>query len=253
MSRRELLEEKGREVAALGALSVTEVQPSRRDFTLFVATQKEAIALIPRLKRVDPETGGAWPEIDLPSLARAYDEGEAAALAVSTAAWNGGSPDDLTRVSQAVGAAVLRDDLCLHASQLYDSRLRGADAVVLPVGSLADGELRELIAVARSLHMAPVLEVESERELEVAAACGPACLGLRVAGAGGFADLACARRLAARTPRQRTIVLLSEVRRVEDLRELHGAIDAAVVGDALLGSVDPAAALAGFLDQPAAR
>jgi indole-3-glycerol phosphate synthase len=246
VNRRELLEEKRREIAALGGLSVTEVQPSRRDFTLFVATQKREIALIPRLKRADPETRGAWPDLDPPALARAYDETEAAALAVSTAAWQGGSLDDLERVARAVTAAVLRDDLCLHASQLYESRLSGADAVVLPVGELTEAEIRELVGVTRSLHMAPVLEVEADEHLPVAVALGPALVGLRAPGEGGFADLRSARALADRVPAQRTVLLLSEVRRLDDLGELAGAIDAAVVGDALLGWSDPAAALAAF-------
>jgi indole-3-glycerol phosphate synthase len=252
VSRRELLEEKRREIRALEGLSVTEVQPSRRDFTLFVATDKREIALIPRLKRADPETRGAWPDLDLPSLARAYDGTEAAAIAVSTAGWYGGSMDDLGRVSAAVTAPVLRDDLCLHASQLYDSRLRGADAVVFPVGSLAEAELRELVAVARSLHMAPVLEVEGEKDLPVAIALGPACIGVRAVGEGGLRDLRLARALTARIPRQRTVLLLSEVRHLDELHELEGSIDAAVVGDALLASADPAASLAAWVaGQPA--
>jgi indole-3-glycerol phosphate synthase len=241
------LEEKRREIAALQGLSVTEVQPSRRDFTLFVATQKTDIALIPRLKRVDPETRGTWPDLDPVALARAYDDTEAAAIAVGTAAWNGGSLDDLERVSRAVTAAVLRDDLCLQASQLYDSRLHGADAVIFPVTALGEAELRELIAVARSLHMAPIVEVESDKDLPTAAALAPALIGLRTQNGTGFADLGLARALAERIPKQRTVLLLSEVRELESLRELQGSIDAAVVGDALLDHADPAACLAAFV------
>lgn len=248
MSRGELLEEKRREILALEGLSITEVQPSRRDFTLFVATQKTGIALIPRLKRVDPETRGAWPDLDLPALARAYDDTEAAAIAVGTAEWNGGSLDDLERISRAVTAAVLRDDLCLHARQLYDSRLHGADAVIFPIAPLGETELRELVAVARSLHMAPIVEVESEKDLPIAAAVAPALVGLRTNDGSGFADLGLARALAARIARQRTVLLLSEVRDLESLRELKGSIDAAVVGDALLGRGDPAGLLAAFVE-----
>jgi indole-3-glycerol phosphate synthase len=216
------LEEKRREIAALQGLSVTEVQPSRRDFTLFVATQKTDIALIPRLKRVDPETRGTWPDLDPVALARAYDDTEAAAIAVGTAAWNGGSLDDLERVSRAVTA-------------------------IFPVTALGEAELRELIAVARSLHMAPIVEVESDKDLPTAAALAPALIGLRTQNGTGFADLGLARALAERIPKQRTVLLLSEVRELESLRELQGSIDAAVVGDALLDHADPAACLAAFV------
>jgi indole-3-glycerol phosphate synthase len=252
VKRSELLEEKRREIHALEGLTVTEVQPSRRDFTLFVATQKNGIALIPLFKRADPQTGGAWPDLDLEVLARLDDDTEAAALAVSTAAWNGGTMADLDRVSGAVTAAVLRDDLCLHISQLYESRLHGADAVVLPVAELAAPVLRELIAVTRSLHMAPVLEMQSAADVAAVLASGPACVGLRVTAEDGFADLTSALDLARRIPKQRTVLLLSEVRRLDDLRRLEGSIDAAVVGDALLDCADPAAAIEAFVGGRAA-
>ena len=48
-------------------------------------------------------------------------------------------------------------------------------------------------------------------------------------------------------PQRRTVLLLSEVAALDDLLELGGMIDAAVVGDALLAAADPAAAIGAFL------
>jgi len=246
MIRDRLLAEKQAEIRALEGLRLAEVTPSRRDFAQFVATQKQGIALVPRLQRRNPVTGRSWPGVDLPALARALDDCGAPALAVATAALYGGSVDDIRAVAQAAEAPILRDDLCLHPNQVYQARLCGADAVVLPAAHLPADRLAELAQISRSMHMMAVVEVCSIGELPAALDLAPACIGLCCTGAGGYADLDRVRQLAAAVPPQRTVVLLSEPSSLESLRTLDGCIDAAVVGDVLLDAPDPVALMEQF-------
>ena len=248
-SRAAWLAEARAALAALHGLSLTEIVPSRRDFTQFVATQKQGIALVPRLQRLDPETGGAWPGRDLIAVARACDEADVAGLAVRTAALHGGAIADLDAVAAAVTAPLLRDDLCVDRHQVYEARLHGADAVLLPADVLDAAALAALAGVAASMHMAAVVDVGDPAELADALAVPTAVIGVRATTAEGWADLARAGALAARIPRQRTVLLLSEVPRLDDLHQLDGQIDAAVVGAALLDLDDPAAAIAAFAAQ----
>jgi indole-3-glycerol phosphate synthase len=241
MDRLELIAEKNAEIEVLARLSLTEVTPSRRDFAMFVATHKDGIALVPRLKRADPETGGSWPGLDITALARVCDDGESPAIAVATAGWYGGSIGDLQAVAEAVSAPVLRDDLCLHPNQAYQARLHGADAVVIPAWHLTPEQVEELTRIAGSVHMAAVIEVGSAAELKVGLSVGKACIGLRCPRPDGRADLDQAHRLAESIPPARTVLLLSEVESLDALRSLDGVIDAAVVGNALLDASDPAA------------
>ena len=245
------LAEKRAEVAALADLPLADVVPSRRDFTQFVATQRQGVALVPRLQRANPATGGAWPGLDVAAFARACDDAEVGALAVRTAAVFEASLADLAAVAGAVSAPLLRDDLCLHPLHVYQARLHGADAVVLPAGELDPETLRGLASVASSLHMASIAEAGDAAALTVALDLPGACIGLTPAGGDGRADLARVRALAAQIPRQRTVLLLGEVAGLDDLFDLTGCIDAAVVGDALLGVPDPAAAIAAFLARAA--
>lgn len=243
--------EKRSELDRLGELRLTEIVPSRRDFTQFVATQKQGIAVVPRLQRSNPDSGGGWAGLDVAAFARACDDAEAGALAVRTAALFGASLADLDTVVAAVSAPVLRDDLCLDRQQIYQSRLHGADAVLLPADEADAVVLRELAAVAGSVHMASVVEVGDETTLHAALDIAAACIGLACAFDDGRADLARVRALAARVPRHRTVLLLAEVAALDDLLPLAGLIDAAVVGDALLGAADPAATLRAFLARAA--
>ena len=247
MSRADWLAEKRAEIATLAELPLTNIVPSRRDFTQFVATQKQGIALVPRLQRRNPDSGRTWPDLDVGEFARVCDDADAGALAVRTAPLFGAGLADLDAVVAAVSAPVLRDDLCLHRQQIYQARLHGADAIVLPAAELDAASLRELVAVASSMHMASVVEVASEAALAAAVDLPTACVGLACAGADGHADRTRVRALATRVPRHRTVLLLAEVAALDDLEELAGVIDAAVVGDALLDAADPAAAMAAFL------
>src|SRR5262245_46547503 len=182
MSRAAWLAEKEAELATLADLSLTEIVPSRRDFTQFVATQKHGLALVPRVQRANPDTGRAWPRLDVAAFASACDETEAAALAVRTAAVYGARLGDLDAVVAAVSAPVLREDLCLDRQQIYQARLHGADAVLLPAATLTAAALRELVATASSMHMASVVEVATASDLTAALDLSTACLGLSCSG-----------------------------------------------------------------------
>ena len=231
----------------MGTLRLPEIVPSRRDFTQFVATQKQGIALVARLQRRNPETGGAWARLDVAAFARACDDTDVAAISVRTAALFGGTMDDLDAVAAAVTAPVLQDDPCLAREQIFVARLRGADAVVLPADDLDAASLRDLDAVATSMHMAVVVDVANPPELAAALTLPTACIGLRCGGDDGHADLDAIDVLAAAVPPHRTVLVLAEVRRLDELHRLAGRIDAAVVGDALLSAADPPAAIAAFL------
>jgi indole-3-glycerol phosphate synthase len=247
MSRTAWLAEKRAEIAALGDLPLPEIVPSRRDFTQFIAMQRQGLALIARLQRANPDTGATWPDLDVVAFARACDDADAGALAVRTAALYGTSLADLDTVAAAVTAPILRDDLCLDRQQVYAARLHGADAVLLPAAELDAAALRELTAVASSMHMATVIEVDAEADLAGALALPTACIGFACMGGDGHADLARVRALAAQVPHHRTALLLAEVAALDDLLPLAGVIDAAVIGDALLSAPDPGAAVTAFL------
>jgi len=246
MSRESWLEEKRHEAVRLRDVATNAVVPSNRDFSQFIGSRRGDLALVPRLKRRGL-TGAGWRDLDILAMARELDETEIAALAVCTAAEHGGSLADLTAVSRAVSAPVLRDDLCIDEMQVFDSRLRGADAVRLPVTELANDHLELLIDIAISLHMTPVLDVSCDRDLDRIPMRNPHCLGVNCVDAEGFADLPRVCALAQRVPSHVVVLLLAEVRSLVSGSSLRGHVDAIVVGDALFGTADLAGDVERFL------
>jgi indole-3-glycerol phosphate synthase len=224
------------EVRWLGALPMSEVTPSRRDFAQYVSTQRTELAVIARLASASTSSE----VIALIDYARACDDAEVAALAVVTAP-NGLSVDHMATIGAAVTAPVLRDALTIDPRQLYHARLHGADAAVFPAGALDDAALHDLVTVASSLHMASVVEVLTMADLEKALALAHVIVGLRCERADGTLDLEHTRQLAQQVPPSRTVIALPEAATLADCRAARGVCDAVVVGAVLRTAGDLAA------------
>lgn len=219
------------------AAPLSEVTPSIRDFSQFVTTQKQELGLIPALKRVDPDTGQAWPELDLVALAQACDDTEVGAIGVYTEpSLFGTSSDDMRAISDRVTTPLLALDLVLHDSQIHQARLCGADAVLLWAGALDAPTLARLMTTARSIHVSPVVMARTLDELRQALATESFIIGL--ASPNGKLDTTHVSALAAHVPRQKTIISLDELSTPEEADALLGQVDAALVSQRVLDTAD---------------
>jgi indole-3-glycerol phosphate synthase len=175
--------------------------------------------------------------------------GGAACLSVLTdVGFFGGSQGDLQEARQACRLPVLRKDFTVDARDVVDARLMGADAVLLIVAALDDGELRRFAALAAELGLAALVEVHDEAELDRALGAGASLLGVNGRDLRTFAvDLAVFDRLAGRMPAGVVRVAESGLRGAEDARRVADAgYDAVLVGESLVTSADPEPAVGAF-------
>lgn len=233
MDWRSLVAAKQQEIRRLTSIPLREVTPSTRDFARAVTTHKQEVTLIAALKRTDPDTARSWSDCDLVAVAGECDEADVGAVAVYTEArLFGTTPNDLRAIATAVSVPVLCLDLILHPLQLHQARLYGADAVLLCAEAVDPATLTTLIAVAQSLHMAPVVAVQTRNQLEHALTAGAALLGL--ACPTGRADPAHAATLAALAPPHKTLIVVDPISSAREYAALQGVVDAALVSDILL-------------------
>jgi len=137
------------------------------------------IALIAEIKRASPSRGRIREDFHPAELAEEYEAGGAAALSVLTEAnYFEGHLAYLAEVRAASKLPVLRKDFLVDARQVPESRLRGADAVLLIVAALDDGRLREMLEVCRNLSLAALVEVHTEAELDRALGAGATLVGI---------------------------------------------------------------------------
>jgi indole-3-glycerol phosphate synthase len=224
-----------------------EGMPPTRPFAgALVAPDAGRPAVIAEIKRRSPSKGDLAAGLVPGVLAKAYASGGAACLSVLTdAEFFGGSPDDLREARAAVDVPVLRKDFTISAADVIDARLMGADAVLLIVAALDDGELSSYHQLALSLGLAALVEVHDEAELDRAMAAGATLVGVNQRDLVTFeVDTARAERVAAAIPSGVVKVAESGLRDGDDAARLADAgYDAVLVGETLVRSGDPAAAV----------
>lgn len=246
MNWESLREAKVAEIEKLASLSLSEVTPSIRPFAQYVTTHKQGLAFIAGIKRIDPHTGRRWEKADLVAFAQACDAAEVGAIGVYTeASVFGTSLRDLHAVSDAVTAPLLRLDLIMHARQIHQARLYGADAVLLCAGMLHTAghaeTLANLMTVATSSHVTPIVVVRTEAEVEQALTAGAFVIG--ITSESGKIDMTQIERLSPVIPRQKTVLALDEPATADECAALQGKVDAALVGNLLLDAPDVEALL----------
>ena len=192
-------------------------------------------------------------------MARAYEQGGAAAVSVLTDRdYFGGDLEFLRRVRAEVALPAIRKDFLIDPVQVWEARAAGADAVLLIVRILDDARLAELLGLAAEAGMDALVEVHDAEELERALAAGSTLVGVNNRDLGSFrTELDLSVRLAASVPAGVTLVAESGIRTPEDVDRLGAAgVDAILVGESLMRQDAlraAAGARAGRRRDPAAR
>jgi indole-3-glycerol phosphate synthase len=222
-------------------------QPTARGFAAALAG---GFSVIAEVKRRSPSKGAIDADLDAATLAQAYEHGGAACVSVLTdVEYFGGSVEDLIAARRAIAAPVLRKDFTVALADVCDARIMGADAVLLIVAALDDAELADFHALAVDLGIGALVEVHDEAELERALRVGATLVGVNQRDLTTFAvDTARAVRLAPNIPAGVIRIAESGIGGPDDAAPLVAAgYDAVLVGESLVRSGDPAAAVAGLL------
>jgi len=246
-------EDDGRPVSALEAEAAE--APSPRRFTDALAAA-DGLAVIAEIKRRSPSKGDLDPTLDPAGLAGEYAEAGAACLSVLTDTdFFGGSPDDLARARAACDLPVLRKDFTVSEADVYDTRIMGADAVLLIVAALEHDELERLHTLAGALGLDALVEVHDTDELERAIGVGATLVGVNQRNLRTFeVDHDRASELASLMPLDIVAVAESGVRNGADAARLADAgYRAVLVGETLVTSTQRATALAEMRGHPVAQ
>jgi len=221
--------------------------PATRDFAAALRPAGGTLGVVAEIKRRSPSKGDLAPDLDPSATAAAYAAGGAACLSVLTdRPAFGGSVDDLQRARAACALPVLRKDFVIDDVQVFETRAIGADAVLLIVAAIPDDELfRDLHALALELGLAVLVEAHDAPEVERALAIGARIVGVNARDLGTFdEDLGVGERLVLTIPADVVAVAESAIRsRADAARMAASGFDAVLVGEMLVRSPDPTAAV----------
>lgn len=221
-------------------------RPPRGD--LFEAhLRASGIRVIAECKRRSPSRGVLRRDYDPAAIAVEYERAGAAAISVLTEpSFFGGSLDHLRAVRAAVNLPVLRKDFIVTDFQIIEAAASGADAVLLIVGAVERNQLACLIARARALKLAALVEVHNRRELEIALEANASIIGVNSRNLRTLdVDVGVFEELAPLIPLNVIAVAESGLRTPADLARLRSArYDSFLIGEHLMTQDSPGAALA---------
>lgn len=140
---------------------------------------KLAPAIIAEIKKASPSRGVIRENFNPVEIAKIYEEHGAACISVLTdEPYFQGKDQYLLDVKNATTLPVLRKDFMIDIYQIYESRMLGADCVLLIMAALGDNEARKFHDEAQDLDMDVLVEVHDEAELERAAKLGARMVGV---------------------------------------------------------------------------
>ena len=209
------------------------------------------VRIIAECKRRSPSRGILRSDYQPDRIAAAYEAHGAAAVSVLTEpTFFDGSLDHLRAVRAAVEVPILRKDFIVTSYQLLEAVVAGADAVLLIVAALDDRALGALLAEARSLWLAALVEVHDEAELRRAAAAGATIVGVNNRNLRTLAvDVRASHSLIGQIPSGTVAVAESGLRTSADLVALGAAgYHAFLIGESLLGTPEPGRTLGRLLE-----
>ena len=216
------------------------------------ALAEPGLGAIAEVKRRSPSAGDLRPDADPAALARAFEEAGAAAVSILVDERFAGTWDDLRAARAAASLPLLAKGFFSTRAHLETAEESGADAVLLLLRDLDDGQARELMRVAAELGLDTLVEAHDAEELARATALDASVIGLNARDLGTFAmDRRAQLALVASAPRDRIVVAESGIvhRAHGAAAELAGA-DAVLVGSTLMRAPDPAGQLRDLLRRP---
>jgi indole-3-glycerol phosphate synthase len=161
----------------------------------------------------------------------------------------GGSIADLQAARAACSLPVIRKDFTVGERDVLDARIMGADCVLLIAAALDPADLASLHSLAVDVGLDVLVEIHDERELDHALAADATLIGVNQRDLVTFqVDHERAVRMAGVIPDHAVKVAESGVRGADDARSLRKAgYDAVLVGETLVTSGDPSAAIADLI------
>jgi indole-3-glycerol phosphate synthase len=203
-------------------------------------------AVIAEIKKASPSAGVIREDFKPGDIARSYQAGGAACLSVLTDKdFFQGDAEYLREARAACNLPVLRKDFIIDPWQIPESRVMGADCILLIAAALEQPLMQELLGLAIESGMDVLIEVHDEAEMERTLRLDHDLIGVNNRNLNTFeTSLATSERLKKMLTDDQLLVTESGIRTAGDVKRMQASgINAYLVGEAFMRDKDPGNAL----------
>lgn len=219
----------------------------RNFYKAVTKANSRGINVIAEIKKASPSAGVICRDFAPVTIAKTYERCGADAISVLTdEKYFQGKLEYIDHVKHAVDLPILRKDFIIDIWQVYESRVAGADAILLIAEALKPAELIDLMIAAAELTLTVLLEVhDADSLLAVRSMVGFPKKGYSVLGINNRdlatmkVDLNTTSRLAGLLDNKVELVAESGIKTRQDVEKLKAAgVSAVLVGQTLCESTD---------------
>lgn len=198
---------------------------------------KKGLSIIAEVKKASPSKGVIKKDFSPLDIAKSYSTNRADAISVLTEdRFFQGNNDYLNLVRSITSVPLLRKDFIIDPYQIYQSRLLGADAILLIVSILSKKQLVEFKNIAKSLELECLVEVHNESELEMALETDSEIIGINNRDLKTFkTNLTVTENLIKYIPKSKIVISESGINTKSDMEFLQGlGVKGVLVGESLM-------------------
>jgi len=203
---------------------------------------QEEPAVIAEVKKASPSKGVICENFIPAEIAPSYQSGGATCLSVLTDIdFFQGSDEYLGQARTACDLPVLRKDFTIDPYQVIEARAIGADAILLIVAALEDGQMHELAEVAAEHQLDVLVEVHDRAELERALELNSPLIGVNNRDLHTFETrLETTLELLPHMPSNRVVITESGIHTADDIALMRDSgVYAFLVGEAFMRCPEP--------------
>ena len=131
------------------------------------SVSKKNISIIGELKKASPSAGIIFNNKDYFNIAKKYQNNDISCLSILTdEKFFKGSDSDLVGIREIVDIPIIRKDFILDSYQLYESKMLGADCILLILSMIDINLAKDLEAEAMDIGLDVLIETHNKEEMD---------------------------------------------------------------------------------------
>ncbi len=209
--------------------------------SFYQALAKPGISIIGEFKKASPSLGVIKSKINLTDRIGEYNDSVDAISCLTEEDHFHGDIEYLKEIRKISSLPILRKDFMIDEYQFYESKVIGADAVLLIAAILDAVQMKDFYQLTKELGMDALVETHDEREMERALKLGAGIIGVNNRDLHDFTiRLDTTRRLSNMLPEGTVFVAESGITSDEDIKFLKSSrVDAFLIGRAFMEAEHP--------------